>query len=300
MLYGTLPASRYGPPAAARQSSRQRVRHRRPPRRGAPHNDRVQVRREVAVDLDGDDPPGAFDKEVGEGPASGPDLDDGVGRRRRQRVGDALERLAVGEEVLPEAATRWRERTGRIAGGHRAPASAARDDDRQVVAPRHVPHVLAEHLLDARPAARAAIRGGTAARGSSDAVLAEPLVEPIAGVAHAVGEQEQQSALCAHARSVVTRRAVAHAQRRDRRVEALHAAVPGDHECVRVAGIGKPQPSACGVDDAVEHASGTSRSTPAPRAARPAAPSASRRDRRWSAHGSTRRSSSRAMIRAAR
>ncbi len=63
---------------------------------------RAQARREVAVDLDGRDVPGARDEAAGQRREARPDLDQVVAGLRCDRVDDARDVVRVGEEILAE------------------------------------------------------------------------------------------------------------------------------------------------------------------------------------------------------
>jgi hypothetical protein len=86
----------------------------------------AQVRREVAVDLDGHESAGARGEQIRERAPPRADLDDGLGAGEAERVGDAAEHLPVAEEVLAEALARAREPGLVDVVGHLSSAARAR------------------------------------------------------------------------------------------------------------------------------------------------------------------------------
>ncbi len=83
-----------------------------------------KARREIAVDLDRRDVPGARDERAREGREPGADLDHVVSGLRRHRVDDARDVVRVDEEILAEAAARDVARM-RALPVRRSPVSAA-------------------------------------------------------------------------------------------------------------------------------------------------------------------------------
>jgi len=86
----------------------------------------AKIRREIAIELDGDDPFRACAQQIGEGAPPGADLHDCVVLVRRQRVGDTFEGGAVDEKVLAEAFARVRKVDAHLVLDARSPPSRTR------------------------------------------------------------------------------------------------------------------------------------------------------------------------------
>src|SRR5690606_22156533 len=69
----------------------------------------LQVRRQIAVQLDGQEPGGSLHENVGERAATGTHLYDAPGLARAHELHDALTGSLIHEEVLPQPLARPRE-----------------------------------------------------------------------------------------------------------------------------------------------------------------------------------------------
>src|SRR5262249_60167228 len=98
---------------------------------GVQHLDRGEARSEGraerSIDLERHDPAGAAGEDPGQGAVARPDLDDDIGRRRRDEIDDGPGDRAITQEVLTEGAALVLRRHGRssLGAGYRAVRAAS-------------------------------------------------------------------------------------------------------------------------------------------------------------------------------
>ena len=135
---------------------------------------------------------------VGEASPPRPDLDTVSAPVSSSASAMRVEDPRIGEKVLAEALSRRRVSARRcrraVAGRRHGAASAAQQDDREVVAPGRALRCARRACRSTRSRISAARRVAVRANRVEHALLAEALAGAVARVAHAVGEQHEQIA----------------------------------------------------------------------------------------------------------